>query len=77
MKIADLPEYDSNSYDECATAMNQLLRNVASQLAEHFDSVQIVTTKLNPDGTTSWNTGGAGDYFARKEACREYVKVAI
>ncbi len=43
-----------------------ILRQHASQLAEHFDAVQIIATRYAPenDGTVivSW---GAGNWFAR------------
>lgn len=54
---------------------DQLLQRVAShaaQLAEHFDSVQILCTKNHNDGTTSFKKG-EGCIYSRLANAREFV----
>jgi hypothetical protein len=46
-------------------ATSQMMSRHAVQLSEHFDSIQVVGTKLNPDGSTSFYCAGKGDLFAR------------
>lgn len=51
-----------------------ILEKMTSQLAEHFSSIQIVGTALQPDGGTTWHAAGSGDWYARKAACQEFIE---
>lgn len=53
---------------------NSFLERTISNLSEHFDSVQIVATRLRPDGQTEWHGRGSGNWFSRKAACMEFVE---
>lgn len=44
------------------------------RLAEHFASVQIVTSRLVPSGGTEAIMSGSGDWYARKSLCQEFVE---
>lgn len=48
----------------------------AVQLSEHFTSVQIVTTHLEPEGGTMYICEGQGDILARIKAAEVWVKMA-
>lgn len=52
----------------------KLVDSAVVKLAEHFDSVQILVTKVTPKGGTQFITSGSGDWFARKAACQEFVE---
>lgn len=54
----------------------EMMRRHASQLSEHFSSVQIVGTKLEPDGGTMFVTGGSGDIMARIKFAEEWSDLA-
>jgi len=53
---------------------NKELAAASARLSEHFDSVQIICTKLCPDGSTDWVAWGKGDFYARKGACRDFLE---
>lgn len=50
----------------------EMMRRHASQLSEHFSCVQIVGTKLEPDGGTMFVTEGSGDIMARIKCAEEW-----
>ena len=52
----------------------EYLERIAATLSEQFTSVQIVATRLRPDGSTEWYGRGSGDWYARKAACEEFVE---
>jgi len=43
----------------------EMLQRHAVQLSEHFSSVQIVATKVEPNGSTGDYAAGSGDLHAR------------
>lgn len=53
--------------------LQALLKKVCGQLAEHFDSVQIVCTKRGDDDMTMTVAEGTGDYYARMGATWAWV----
>ena len=46
-------------------ALPGLLKRHCAMLVEHFDTIQIVATKLESDGSTSRINCGSGNSFAR------------
>jgi hypothetical protein len=55
-------------------AMERYLDQKAAEIAEHFDTVQIVATKHDgSDGATFWITKGRGDSYARYGALKRAV----
>lgn len=50
------------------------LRKHAGQLSEHYDTAQIVVTKLNPDGSTRRIAQGIGNWYARYGSVIEWIK---
>lgn len=56
--------------------LEELLARYANQLAEHFSSVQIIATRLEPDCSTRRFDKGSGDFFARIGAARDWLKRA-
>jgi hypothetical protein len=51
-----------------------LINESAAKLAEHFDSVQIVASRVEESGgTRSWH-GGLGDWYARRGLCEEFIE---
>lgn len=52
----------------------RLVDSAAVKLSEHFGAVQIVTSRVLPDGTTATTFSGCGDWFARKALCQEFVE---
>jgi hypothetical protein len=49
-----------------------ILKRHVAQLCEHFDAVQVVATRVYPDGTMSFCEGG-GNYYARVGAVRSWL----
>lgn len=49
-----------------------LVKRSVSQLAEHFDTVQIVCTRVVGDGTVQVNNG-VGNWYARYGSLRDWV----
>ncbi len=49
-----------------------LLDKHAAQLAEHFDSVQILVTVVE-DGGTDYFAKGKGDWYARRGMCHQFI----
>lgn len=56
--------------------LRQLARRHAVQLSEHFSSVQIITTFLEPDGNTMYITEGSGDMMARIKGTEVWCRMA-
>ena len=50
-----------------------LLEKVAANLGKHFDCVQIVASRLDPDGTRSFMRG-VGNWFARRGLCQHFIE---
>jgi pimeloyl-CoA synthetase len=46
----------------------------AAQLAEHFDSVQIICTRFDPQEGTTPYAAGEGNGYARIASTKEWVK---
>lgn len=59
-----------------ARADADMVRRHCGQLSEHFNSVQIMVTKLNPDGTTSCCAWGNGDLLARVKGTEIWLDLA-
>lgn len=51
-----------------------MLQSHANQLSEHFSSVQIAATKVNPNGSTSDFAAGSGDLHARVHLADWWVR---
>lgn len=52
----------------------ELLDKHAAELSEHFDSVQIIATKLLPSGKTVLYASGQGNYFARQGSLTKFLE---
>ncbi|MBC7773494.1 MAG: hypothetical protein H7210_13435 [Pyrinomonadaceae bacterium] len=52
---------------------DEALRKCCNILAEHFSSVQILVTRLLPDGKTAFGAWGAGDFYARIGAAKTFI----
>lgn len=52
----------------------RLVDSCAAKLSEHFGSVQILTSRLLPNGKTAAEFSGSGDWYARKSLCQEFVE---
>lgn len=50
-----------------------LIDGAVAGLSEHFDSVQVVCTRSETDGSWSMYMKGAGNYFARVGSVREWL----
>lgn len=48
------------------------LTKAARELGETFDAVQIVASWCE-EGSTGMSSGGAGNFYARRDMCREFV----
>lgn len=53
---------------------HRLVDSSAVKLAEHFGAVQIVVSRVLPNGQTKATFSGSGDWFARKGLCQEFVE---
>lgn len=60
--------------EQLAEELAALLKRHANMLAEHFSSVQIIATKLEPDGGTRGFGQGSGDWYARLGAARAFLQ---
>lgn len=49
------------------------LDKVVSALTEQWDCVQILVSRLDQRGTTQGRRWGSGNWYARKEMCREFI----
>ena len=59
--------------DELNERVQAMIARHVVQLSEHLSSVQIVCTKLEPNGTTTFFKFGSGDLFARAKACETFL----
>lgn len=61
--------------DENRKRRDAVLEDAVKKLHEFFDTVQIVATAVDDDGSSStWSFAkGAGNYHARVASCRELV----
>lgn len=48
----------------------------AIQLSEHYDAIQILATRLDPEGNTHYYRSGSGNLAARVEVARSFVRRA-
>jgi hypothetical protein len=55
-------------------AGQETIRRCLTVLSEHYDTVDIIVTRLNPDGTTNADSGGIGNWYARFGAAQEFVE---
>lgn len=55
------------------TAASDMVRRHVSQLSEHFDSVTILCTRLEPNGSTSAHINGSGDIKARRAMAEDFL----
>ena len=51
----------------------KILRKVEAILSKEFDAGQIVVTHRDGAGMTSVRTLGFGNYYARIDACKDFV----
>jgi hypothetical protein len=54
-------------------ALDAMLKRHVNQLAEHFSSIQIIATRLEPDGDTVKFQRGSGDWYARRGAAEYWL----
>lgn len=52
----------------------RLVDDIAHRICEHFDCVQILASRLKPDGSTEIFRRGAGNWFARKGMMHDYLE---
>ncbi len=52
----------------------QILQRHAAELAEIYDSVQLMATFLNPDNTTAIHQTGSGNWCARQYMAQDFIK---
>jgi hypothetical protein len=52
-----------------------LLDSTTAKLSEHFGSVQIVASIVEPNGGTRSYRSGSGDWYARRALCQEFVEL--
>lgn len=54
----------------------KILDDAAKMLMRHFDSVQIICTMMDPNGTgtTSGISSGAGNWYARYGSTKDWVE---
>ena len=64
-------ETDGEISDE--TAAIDILEAYALQIMGHFDTVQIIATRHDPNAGTSLAHVGRGNIYARVGACREWM----
>ena len=68
--MASEPDEPELGPEESSLAM---LEGHASQIMEHFDTVQIIATRHNPETGTGLAHVGRGNHYARVGACREWM----
>lgn len=52
----------------------EIIDHAAAVLSEHFDAVQIVVSKIQPNGSTRCLKSGTGNWYARQAMCSEFVR---
>jgi hypothetical protein len=60
--------------EQRAEALAVILRSHVAQLAEHFDSVQVVATAFCAQTGTDTFVAGEGNYYARLGATEGWVR---
>ena len=65
--LEDIPDDERQERD-----LKELQRH-AVQLTEHWDVVQIITSRFNADGGTSNGAWGAGNWYARYGMLKAWV----
>ncbi len=55
--------------------MEQELKKAAKYIGKRYDSVQIIVTKMPPDGSTTLIHSGAGNHYARLASTEEWIEV--
>jgi hypothetical protein len=58
--------------DKEATKLGELCDEVLLKLGEHFDSLQIMATTTEAEGTRTWFRG-TGNWFARQGLAHEFI----
>ncbi len=58
---------------EQTEARLEMMRKMSGILSEHFDTVQIICLKLEPNGTTSRYNHGSGLLHARVQGCESWI----
>lgn len=53
----------------------ELIRSTVSKLSEHWECVEVLVSRLKPNGGTESRYLGSGNYYARKEMCRDFVEI--
>jgi hypothetical protein len=59
---------------EQPTESFELLDKVVANLAEHYDTVQIIVTRHDGDAGTLVRTRGCGNWSARYGSAKEYIE---
>lgn len=52
---------------------DEMLGKHAGMLAEHFDGVLIIVSRVAPSGCTEMYVGGSGNWFSRVGMAREFL----
>jgi hypothetical protein len=52
-------------------------KDAVARLAEHFDAVQVLATRVLPSGDTLLFEIGSGDMYARRGAAMDWVSGAV
>lgn len=55
----------------------EILKRHTAELAEIYDSVQVLASWLAPDGRTLSQKQGSGDWYARKGLAHEFIEENI
>lgn len=64
---------DADAFISDLNLIGALAQKFVSLLSEHADSVQIICTKLEPNGTTSMIHIGSGNVYARAQSMRSVL----
>lgn len=70
-----IPDEDAEKLTEREDEMRtKIIESHAAQLSEHFDSVQIIVTAIDPEEGTGIYRAGRGNYYARIGAVEEWLR---
>lgn len=58
-------------------ARSEMIKRHVSQLSEHFDSIRITGTAMNPDGTTTPFSFGSGDIYAQARVTESWLEKVL
>lgn len=73
--MADDP--DVEAFEERTDAATRaIIQSHIAQMAEHFDTVQVIVTRYCPQSGTTMNGLGEGNYYARIASAEAWVKQA-